>query len=55
MTLFSCQKVKNESMTIVKHCTGSYLRFNEKNYRICNSEKVLLFTDGTEVIATFKK
>lgn len=42
-------------MTVVKDCTGVYLRFNNNDYRVCNLDKVSLFSDGATVKATFKK
>ena len=54
-TLFACQKEKYETMTVVRDCTGTYLRFNEKDYHVCNLEKVSSFANGTEVSANFKK
>ena len=55
ITSVSCSKVSNKNMTVIKDCTGSYLRFNGKDYHICNLESVLDFESGTEVKATFKK
>lgn len=55
LTLVACKKVKNETMTVVRDCTGTYLRLNEKDYNVCNFEKVSSFPDGVSVIATFKK
>ena len=54
-TLFACKKVKNETMTVVRDCTGTYLQFNGKDYNVCNLEKVSSFPDGASVIATFRK
>ena len=42
-------------MTVIKDCTGSYLRFNEKDYHICNADIVLDIENGTEVKASFEK
>jgi len=42
-------------MTIIKDCTGSYLRLNNKDYHICNIEVTESFDSGTEVEASFKK
>ena len=42
-------------MTVVRDCTGTYLRFKGKDYHVCNLEKVSSFSDGTTVTATFKK
>lgn len=55
ITSISCSKVNNKNMTVIKDCTGSYLRFNGKDYHICNLESVLDFESGTEVKASFEK
>ncbi|MBL4653553.1 MAG: hypothetical protein JKY53_11945 [Flavobacteriales bacterium] len=51
----SCSKVNNKDMVVIKDCTGSYLRFNGKDYHICNLETVANFESETEVQASFKK
>lgn len=53
--LISCSKVNNESMTVIKDCTGSYLRFNAKDYQVCNIEIVADFENGAKVEASFEK
>ncbi len=53
MVAISCSK--NENMIVIKDCTGSYLRFNEKDYQICNIELVENYENGTEVKASFKE
>lgn len=55
LTQYSCKKVKNETMTVIKDCTGVYLRFLGKDYAVCNLDKVASFSDGATVTATFKK
>ena len=52
--LLSCSNVNNRNMIVVKDCTGSYLRFNGKDYHICNIETVENYDNGTEVKASFK-
>lgn len=42
-------------MTVIKDCTGSYLRYNDKDYHICNIENVDIYNNGTKVTASFKK
>ena len=55
LTMFSCTKERNKSMTVVKDCTGTYLRMDGKDYHVCNLEKLSSYSDGTKVTATFKK
>jgi len=52
--LFSCLK-KGQPVTIVRDCTGSYLRMDGKDYHICNTEKTDAFVTGAEVNARFLK
>jgi hypothetical protein len=51
-TFVSCSK---ENMTIIKDCTGSYLRLGGKDYHICNIEATESFDGGTEVEASFER
>ena len=55
VTFISCSKVNDKNVTVVKDCTGSYLRLNNKDYHICNIEIVKPYDSGTEVKASFKK
>ena len=51
--ILSCSDDIEGEMIVKKDCTGSYLRFNDKDYHICNFEIVDDFEDGTEVKASF--
>lgn len=42
-------------MTVPRDCTGTYLNYNGKDYRVCNLEAVASFPGGSSVTATFKK
>jgi len=53
--IFSTSCSKYENMVVVKDCTGSYLRFNEKDYHICNIKLVDSYENGAEVKASFEK
>src|SRR6478735_8544981 len=54
---FSCKKQnKNEHlMTVMKDCTGTYLRYNEKDYHVCNYSVLSQFDDGVQITASFTK
>lgn len=55
-TIFSsCKKETNQTVTVIRDCTGTYLRLNGKDYHVCNLGKVTSFPTGTTVTATFKK
>lgn len=55
LTLVSCKKEKNERVSVVRDCTGTYLHFNGKDYQVCNSDKLSSFENGMTVKATFKR
>jgi hypothetical protein len=55
LLVFSCKKVKQEKMTIIRDCSGTYLRFEGKDYHVCNFEKLETFPDNAAVTASFKK
>lgn len=54
-TLSGCKKESNINVTVVRDCTGTYLRWDGKDYQVCNLEKVSSFSDGRDAIATFRK
>jgi hypothetical protein len=55
-SLFSgCKKEINQTVTVERDCTGTYLRFDGKDYHVCNPEKVASFSDGATARAKFKK
>ena len=55
LTLLSCKRETNKPMTVIKDCTGTYLRMDGKDFQVCNIGKLTFFSSGTTVNATFKK
>ena len=55
LTFFSCKKDVTKNATVVKDCTGTYMRSNGKDYKVCNIEKVASFQNGTTVSVSFKE
>jgi hypothetical protein len=51
----SCKKERNIEATIITDCTGTYLRINRKDYKVCNLEKTENINHGQAVEVTFKK
>ena len=51
----SCSKERNQTVTVERDCTGTYLRLDGKDYQVCNLEKVSPFSNGATVTATFRK
>lgn len=49
-----CKKDGFTTATVVRDCTGTYLRWEEKDYHVCNLEKVEPFAHGTKVRVLFK-
>jgi uncharacterized lipoprotein NlpE involved in copper resistance len=55
LTLFSCKRQTNKPMTVVRDCTGTYLRIDGKDFQVCNVGKLSLYSTGATVDATFRK
>ena len=55
VAILSCKKVSNEEVIIVRDCTGTYLRYKNKDYHVCNHDKLKAYPDGKEVKVSFKK
>ena len=55
LNVIACMKDKFNSATVITDCTGTYLRLDRKDYKVCNPEMVSSFPSGTLVEARFKK
>ena len=51
-TLMSCDKTKVK-MTVVKDCTGVYLRDNSRDYFVCNDEILDSYSAGDKIKVTY--
>ena len=51
----SFNKTTSDTMTVIKDCTGTYLRLNNKDHRICNADKLDKYENGAVVDASFVK
>ncbi|CAN5900762.1 hypothetical protein BH11BAC7_BH11BAC7_15510 [soil metagenome] len=54
LTFSSCAE-KDKTATVIKDCSGTYLRIDKKDYHVCNLETVDGFKDGTTITVAFKK
>lgn len=53
--LSACVRCKNfKYVTVIKDCTGVYLRDQHKDYRVCNYEVLNGYSDGASVQATYQ-
>ncbi|MBZ4190651.1 hypothetical protein [Niabella beijingensis] len=43
------------AMTVIKDCTGDYLRYNKKDYIICNKALLAGYNSLDEVTASIRK
>lgn len=41
--------------TIIRNCTGTYLRFGKKSYMVCNSEKLSTFESNQKLKVKTRK
>lgn len=55
LPLVACKKMKHQETTIVKDCTGVYLRLNGKDFQVCNKEKLDGYPTGAKITATFRQ
>ena len=56
LILFSCKKeTKNQEMTVIKDCSGTYLRMEDKDYQVCNFEETDRFEENEVVMVSFRK
>ncbi|MFP5470934.1 MAG: hypothetical protein ACLGGV_05005 [Bacteroidia bacterium] len=53
--LSSCNKVRNINAEFIKDCTGSYIRIDDKDYKICNIDDVEGYQYGDKIQVSFKK
>ena len=44
-----------KNATVIKDCTGTYLRLNGKDYKVCNIEKVSSYQTGIDISVCFKE
>lgn len=56
ISLFSCEKnTNNKNATVIKDCTGTYIRYQEKDYQVCNTSTLFPYGDGKSIKVTFKR
>ena len=51
---FGCEKSKTR-MTIIKDCTGTYLRDNSRDYYVCNSDLLDSYSTGDKVNVSYSE
>ena len=50
----ACQKdTECQEVEVVRNCTGTYLRFMDKEYKVCNLDMVANYAEGTKITASF--
>lgn len=52
--LTACKKDPTGTMTVIKDCSGSYLRFDGKDYNVCNYSALDPYANGATVTASYK-
>lgn len=56
MFMTSCASTKtDQTATVTRDCTGTYLRVSGKDYLVCNTDILKNYKEGQQVIATFSK
>lgn len=49
----SCKKDSYTNATVIKNCTGTYLKVLDQTYQICNANKTSSFENEQKVLARF--
>lgn len=49
----SCKK-NGVDATLFRNCTGTYLKIEGKEYRVCNHDKLGKYTDGVTIKVNYK-
>lgn len=55
LTVLACKKEMFKTAQVIVDCTGTYLSWDGKDYKVCNLEKVAGFDNGSKVEVSFKK
>ena len=51
----SCSKVNTQSMKVIRDCTGTYLRADGQDFRVCNTSALGNFDDNEVIHVTVEK
>jgi hypothetical protein len=54
-TQIACSKLTHNEMVVVRDCTGTYLRANDKDYLVCNEDKLEAYVDGAKVSVKYDR
>jgi hypothetical protein len=54
LAALSCHKRQERSMTVIRDCSGTYLRLDGKDYQVCNIEATNDYSSGTAVKVAFR-
>ena len=52
--VLSCKKSNHQEATVVKDCSGTYLKIGGKEHQVCNAEYLSPFEDGDKVAVDYK-
>jgi hypothetical protein len=52
---FSCEKDEFVNATVLRDCSGTYLRMNSKDYLVCNLDKIQSYGDGVNLKVAYSR
>lgn len=55
LTFSQCKKELDQTATIIRDCTGVYLRIQGEDFQVCNIEKVVSYKNGDVVKVDFSR
>lgn len=50
----ACKKSIHKEATVVKDCSGTYLKIGGKDHQVCNAESLSSFESGDKVTINYK-
>jgi hypothetical protein len=53
--LFSCSDEKDKTTSVYLDCTGAYIRVEDKDYHVCNPDKLTGYEHGAKVNVKFER
>ena len=54
LSLSGCKDSQTQTAIVIKNCTGSYLRFEDNDFKICNPDIMASHPEGEVVIVRLR-
>lgn len=54
LSLSGCTDSQTQTATVFKNCTGSYLRFEDNDFKVCNQEIIESYQKGEVITVSLR-